>query len=508
MQKKNDKQNTFNVMEYRVEGNKLLPAIRIEQAVYPYLGENRTIADVEAAQSALAKAYHDAGYLTVLVDIPEQTVTGGIVRLKVTEGKVEKVRVTGSHYYDLGRILAAVPELAEGNVPYFPGLQQEMVQVNSAAGLAVTPVLRPGKAPGTVEAELKVDDKLPLHASIDLSNYASPNTDPLRLTGMVRYDNLWQKQHSISLQYQTSPQDTQQVQVFSGTYLMPLADSKQLALYAVKSNSNVPSLGGMNLLGQGYIVGARWVVPLALRQGLYHSFTFGVDYKDFNNDTMLEGSNTGHTPISYIPFSVGYSASMQDGKGGADNASATLNFNLRGIGDKMTSCNGQTVSQFECMRSGAQADYMYLRGGIDDTRPLPGGMSMYAKLDGQIASGPLVSYEQFVAGGADSVRGYYEAEQAGDDGVHGTFEMRSPQWAQGNVNDLRVLAFFDGAHLRVREPLPAQISDFTLTSAGFGLRSQAWGNVNLRMDLAWPFRDTIYTDAGKPRIGFKLSAAF
>ena len=106
MQKKNDKKNTFNVMEYQVEGNKLLPAIRIEQAVYPYLGENKTIADVEGAQSALAKAYHDAGYLTVLVDIPEQQVAGGVVRLKVTEGKVEKVRVTGSHYYDLGRILA------------------------------------------------------------------------------------------------------------------------------------------------------------------------------------------------------------------------------------------------------------------------------------------------------------------------------------------------------------------------------------------------------------------
>ncbi len=496
------------MMEYRVEGNKLLPTIRIEQAVYPFLGENKTIADVERARGALEKAYQDAGYLTVLVDIPEQTVAGGIVRLRVTEGKVERIRVVGSRYYDLGRILAEVPELAQGNVPYFPGLQQEMAVANSAVGVGITPVLRPGKTPGTVEAELKVEDKLPLHASVELSNYASPNTDPLRLTGMVRYDNLWQKQHSASLQYQTSPQDTNQVKVFSGTYLIPLAGGNQLALYAVASHSNVASVGDLTLLGKGHIAGARWVVPMTMRQGLFHSFTFGVDYKDFTNDSMLAGSDTGHTPISYIPFSVGYSASMQDGKGVVDNANATLNFNLRGIGDRMTSCDGQTVSQFACMRYGAQADYFYLRGAIDHTQPLSLGLSMFVKLDGQITSGPLISNEQMVAGGADSVRGYYEAEQAGDDGVHGTLEMRGPQWAKGNVNDLRVLAFVDGAHLRVREPLPSQVPTIDLTSAGVGLRSQAWGYFNVRMDIAWPFKDTLYTGAGKHRIGVKASMVF
>ena len=66
------RKNSFNVMEYRIEGNKMLSATRIEEAVYPYLGENKTIADVEAARGALEKAYRDAGYLTVLVDIPSR----------------------------------------------------------------------------------------------------------------------------------------------------------------------------------------------------------------------------------------------------------------------------------------------------------------------------------------------------------------------------------------------------------------------------------------------------
>ncbi|HQT26565.1 MAG TPA: POTRA domain-containing protein, partial [Burkholderiales bacterium] len=103
-------ENSFDILEYRVDGNaNLLSTLQVEEAVYPHLGVKKTINDVEGARNDLEKAYHDAGYLTVLVDIPEQTVNSGIVHLRVVEGKVGKVRVTGSRYYSMNRILARVP---------------------------------------------------------------------------------------------------------------------------------------------------------------------------------------------------------------------------------------------------------------------------------------------------------------------------------------------------------------------------------------------------------------
>ena len=187
---------------------------------------------------------------------------------------------------------------------------------------------------------------------------------------------------------------------------------------------------------------------------------------------------------------------------------ATLNFALRGVGDKMTECGGQIESQFECKRIYAKPNYFYLRGGIERTQTLFKGTSLYVKVDGQMTSGPLISNEQLVAGGADSVRGYMEAEQAGDDGVHGTLEWRGPQWAADKVNDLRVLMFIDGAALRVRDALPGQADSSNLSSAGFGLRLQAWTYLTVRLDLGWPGKSTAYTTAGEPRLGFKASAAF
>src|SRR5262249_22222336 len=85
----------FEIREFVVEGNSVLSAVQIERAVQPLLGPEGGIERVEKARAQLERAYHDAGYLTVIVDIPEQQVRNGVVRLRVTEGRVERVRVQG-----------------------------------------------------------------------------------------------------------------------------------------------------------------------------------------------------------------------------------------------------------------------------------------------------------------------------------------------------------------------------------------------------------------------------
>ncbi len=92
---------TFFLQEYQVEGNTLLPTIEVERAVMTYLGENRSIKDIDAARGQLERAYHDRGYRTVVVNIPEQQVNQGIVRLRVTEAPVGKLHIEGSRYHSL-----------------------------------------------------------------------------------------------------------------------------------------------------------------------------------------------------------------------------------------------------------------------------------------------------------------------------------------------------------------------------------------------------------------------
>lgn len=495
----------FDLLELRVEGNTVLPAVNIETAVYPHLGEQKTIKDVEAARAALEKLYHDNGYLTVLVDIPEQQVDGGTVRLRVNEGQVERLRVTDARYFTPSGIKAGVPALAEGGVPHFPAVQQQLGRVGAKPDLQVTPVLRPGRTPGKVEVDLKVKDQLPLHGSVELNDRYSANTSRTRLNANVRYDNLWQRSHSLALGVQAAPEKIDESRVFSATYVMPAARGDYLALYAVKSESNVAAVGDINVIGNGAILGLRYISPLRPRPGLFHTLTAGLDYKDFK-ETVKLGADQENTPISYLPFMLSYEATLQ-GESSRTVLGAGLNFSLRGLADDAMNCLGQQLNEFACKRFRAEANYAALRLDAKHTHTLPADWSLFGRVSAQRASGPLISNEQFAAGGVDTVRGYTESAAMGDDGWIAGLELRTPPLAKrlsDRLDELTLYGFAEGARLSLQHPLPGQASRFDLLSAGVGLRFRGWGGVNGALDWAYPFEQAGSVRQGDWRMHFRL----
>jgi hemolysin activation/secretion protein len=504
------RQPTFDVFEYQVEGNTTLDQESIERAVYPFLGPAKTIADIDGARAALETRYHDKGFGTVRVLIPEQKVTGGVVRLEVAEGKVEKLEVVNSKYFSQGRILDTVKSLKEGQVPNLLEAQQELAQVN-APDHKVTPIVTPGKAPGTTDVDLEVSDSLPLHGSVTLDDYYSPMTKALRLSGALEYDNMFQRDQKLSLLYQTSPQDQSEVKLFSLGYTIPIA-GQYLALSFVRSDSaTLAGVGGVDIFGRGKIIGVHDVVPLNPPPdpkdptALYsQTFTFGADYKDFDQNVTV-GSSTGSgfaTPVRYVPFSGVYS--LTTGHPGSQwDFSGTLEFALRDFGN--------TAAQFDAKRYQALSNFAVLKFQLDRLQPLPANLSFFGRLDLQFADQPLVSNEQLVVGGNDSVRGYLVASEAGDSGARTTLELRSSTLIDPSLfylTSLETHLFADGAYVRIFSPLPAQTPAFELVSTGLGLRARRGSRLSIDLDLAWPMRSVLDTRAWSPRLQGAATLAF
>ncbi|CAG1005481.1 hypothetical protein MYXO_03387 [Myxococcaceae bacterium] len=65
--------------------------------------------------------------------------------------------------------------------------------------------------------EFQVDDRLPVHGGIEVNGMNTEHATRTRLIASLRYDNLWQRFHSASLQFQISPENADEVQVWSGT---------------------------------------------------------------------------------------------------------------------------------------------------------------------------------------------------------------------------------------------------------------------------------------------------
>ena len=500
---------TVDIWEFVVDGNTVLEDELVESTVMPFLGPSRTAEDVDKARAALELVYRDRGYKTVAVTIPRQSAADGVVQLKVEEGRVGHLTVVGSRFHSLDRIRDGAPALAEGTVPDFDEVQKNIIALNQQADRRVTPALKAGTRPGTVDVDLVVDDKLPLHGWLELNNRYSQDTSELRSLASLSYDNLFQRGHSLSLSFQTAPQNPDDAKVMFGTYLARLGKSPwNMMLNVLNTDSDVSTVGGINVLGSGTSVSLFGIRQLEGSEGFYPSVSVGVGYKDFDTTTLL-GSADFLTPVKYFPITLGYSV-LYRGEKDLVQSDTTLTFASPQL------CSDTSTIQLN--RFSARGQMFYLRSSLSDLHDFDNGAQLYARVSGQITDQPLISNEQISAGGMDSARGYLEAEGLGDYGLSGTLELRSPSIGEqlkipggsSPIRELRVFAFVDAARLRLQGPLPDNSTPDTteLLSVGAGLNLQIYSYFNGVLDWARVLEDGPSTEAGSDRVLFRVWTSF
>ena len=542
----------FAIKGYMVEGNSILTEEEITFVLQPYTGPEKTSETVNQARDALERFYHHQGYPTVIVNIPLQTLDSDMVKLQVMESKIGKVRVTGNKYFTMKRLRRSLPAILTGRILYLPQFERELNRLNRNRHIKVAPVLSPGKEYGTIDVELKVKDKLPFHGSVELNNYAGHNTTDLRSSIKLTYDNFWQRDHSLSLQFQTSPQDMEEVCVFAGSYLMGswLNPDHLTAIYGVVSDSetSLVELGSlMNMVSKGNILGLRYIIPLTPRGDYYHSLTLGIDYKDFDDTTDFSSSQSEASPsegdagsgittagddesadestkdvkaIDYLPLSIDYSGNFSD-PWGQNRFSLGITTALRGIVSHQEEFDEKRPTALQAASGEkvigkARADFMIFTSSISREQKLWDYGAIYGKINIQQANMPLIANEQFYAGGVNSVRGYKESEVTGDSGMSGTMEIRLPDGGpvvenrlhSGVSLSLQPYLFYEAATLSVKQPSAGQKSGFTLQGIGGGIRGHISRFFHYQLDVGCPLVRTDDTGSGDLRFYFKVSGEF
>lgn len=495
---------TFTIRKFVIEGSDLFSAEELQNQVKGFIGRSKTASDVEGARDALERFFHDQGYPTVVVNIPEQKVESRTIRLQIIENRLATVTVTGNHWFSTEKIMRDLPSLAPGSVIRIRQVQDEVNRLNKNPDFKVIPEMQPGTAPESVNVTLKVQETPPVHGSLELDNRASHDTTDLRLNAALRYDNLWQREHSLSAQYQVAPENPNDIQVASGTYTLPApwdADDR-LTFYGVWSNNNTASAAGFSNLGKGTIVGARAIISLRPIDNYNHTLVTGFDYKNFEESAGPAGTAGVKTPIEYFPFTVAYSASLTD-LSGSTSFNAAVNAAFRGA--------VTNPHEFDEKRFMARGNYIFMTAGVERTQKLPAEFSLLVKLDGQLADQPLISNEEYMAGGMESVRGYWESELSGDNAIHSVVELATPDMLKefGKPGfSLTTYLFYDAAALWIKEPQAGQEALSDIQGAGIGFRGTLYGGFDFQADVATALRDTSRVAAGDVYCHFKVRYQF
>ena len=492
----------FDVYEYVIEGNSLLPDAVVEHAVTPYMGPGRRFADIEGARAALEKAYQEAGYLSALVSLPNQRVDAGEVKLVVVEAPLERLTVSGAEHHRPSLIREALPALAPGEVPHFPSLQRQIADAQSSS-LQITPLVNASDDGTAIDVDLKVQDNAPYFGSIEFSNAQSYNTTRGRINATAGINNLFQLGHTLGVSWQYAPNRPDDTNTWSLLYGVPLSPRDDLLFTLTSSHSDTPTQvsgsGPDSTVTKGEFFGTRWTHRLAAwNWPVRHSVYLGFDYKnnrDFN--TFKDGLIVQRPPTRYPVLSAGYNFTHNGAGDVLSTASVSLHGTSSALAGRTVDCDGQPLEQFDCKRAGSASHFAALQVGVGHARPVLGDWRLNVAADLQVATGALPSGEQYALGGSGTVRGYYDFEQTGDEGWRTRLELVSPVWLEVGGVQATALTFVDRGFVRIIDPQPTQQAHTHLGSYGLGLRFFASWGMTLSIDYARVVFDTVRpTDNG------------
>ncbi len=362
---------TFEVKGYLVTGNTILPQKQVDEIMGKHTGPALTLEALQKATADLELTYHRLGFVTVGVALPRQRLTNGIVRVQVTEGKLVAILVKGNHYYSSNNVLRALPGLATNVLLSSKWLQPELDRANINKDRQIYPKLIPGPDPGTTALELTVKDRLPFHGHVEINNKGTPGTPELRMDSGLEYNNLWQLNHQLGLDYNFSPTDvkpagnTQRfydqplVSSYSAFYRMPFgtggnlresyerkplgygydevthrfnlppaSGSPELVVYASRSTTDAGSrLGAVTPITDSQTltvtdqtaernpsvtqnIGTRFILPLGQWRGVQSSVNFGFDFKTFYIESLATNTTTVAEYTTNVPPTLIFSQAV------------------------------------------------------------------------------------------------------------------------------------------------------------------------------------------------------
>ncbi|WP_348695775.1 ShlB/FhaC/HecB family hemolysin secretion/activation protein [Duganella fentianensis] len=469
----------FEIRQFQLQGNTLLDPAEAAAILQPYTGPVKDFGDVQRALEALEAVYQQRGYRLVSVELPEQELNGGIVRLRVVENRIGRIRVRNNQYFDEANIRRTLPTLEPGRTPNLTDVSANLKLVNENPAKNVTLKMQSGELDEEVDAVLDVKDQRAWKAMLNLDNTGTEQTGKTHASTVLQHANLFGLDHVASLQYTTSKEEPGRVKVYGAGYHMPLYTlGDAVDLYASYSNvdSGTVSAGIFNLAvsGKGATYGGRYTHNLAKRGELEAQLALGLDYKAYKNSVVLQGVELGND-VTLHPLTLAYQASLPI-TAGSLSGQVSLIRNLPGG-------NRADQSAFSAIRAGAKAGYTVLRLGGSAVRAFSNDWQLRAILNAQYSRDELVPGEQFGAGGASSVRGFQEREIANDSGANLNLEAYTPNLCAREGWNCRLLGFYDSAYVRRTHPAAGELASTSIGSVGVGARFQLSTYVNLQFDF-------------------------
>ena len=488
----------------------IVEKLPVWQAWKEYVEFNKiTPKDINEFHGKLIKALQEKGYVFAQVEFPTKIWSTGIFLAKVDCGQLGDITVKNQKHFSAKQIVRAL-ENQDGRFNYAK-IHSDLFDLNTRPDLKLQTSLKPVNQGGrrVINAEIEVEDKIPIHGAIELSNSAAKDArNDWRVRSTLQHLNITKHNDSLTLDWLTTGRIGEDMNSISASYFLPINDELSFNVYGGWNASYTDDvLPEISARGRGAYGGFQlsYIFYETLRDR--YQLSLGWFYQRLTNYQDINGMryDNGDITLSMPTITLGYTQKVFDNLHGRNFASITLQQNRAGTfgaSSKSDFIAASAVDGDFTLAKIQLARFQRLFEGKD----APGKWTLFIKADAQIASDRMPSATRDYVGGRNSVRGYEESELNGDHSFVGTLELRTPlienfipglkkdqqflkdnpeHWSQ---HRLQFILFTDFGYVAYDEKDKPD-DDNSLWSVGAGIRLGLTKYSQMALDYGYPIID-------------------
>ncbi|NVO06417.1 MAG: ShlB/FhaC/HecB family hemolysin secretion/activation protein [Rhodoferax sp.] len=468
---------TVQVQRFAFAGNTLIDAAQLQPLVAPYLNRPLAFTELQAAASAVAEYYRQAGWV-VQTYLPAQDLSEGTVTIQVLETTLGALKFERS--LAAPGLQAQVENIFRSQLPLGQALNAQPLEratllANDLPGAGVEASLVPGANPMHTDVAVTSLDKPASYADLGTDNAGAESTGIYRLSAYGQFGNpggygdrlAWNALHSDGSDY---------VRL---AYSLPLGgDGWRVGVNSARFDYklNAADLAALHATGSSDVNGLEASYPLL--RARQHNLQLNLAYDQRHYENRANAATTTRYRIDSL--GLGLEGNTYESARGNAFSSAALTW-VAGYLD----LGGSPNQAADAATTQAAGSYNKLRYSLSRQQDIAPTLAWYAALTGQMADKNLDSSEKLYLGGADGVRAFPSSEAGGSEGQVLNLELRwRPDAAWG------LTGFYDWGEIQVNRfnsfVGAATPNRYALQGGGLAL---SWQGVSgVRLALSWARR--------------------
>ena len=431
-EKPGDKTPKLALKRVIFEGNEAVPTAELDEVANPYLNRRLNGNEVEDLRYKLTLYYVNKGYINSGAVIPEQTVKDGVLRIKVIEGRLSDVRMTGQERLKEEYIRDRLLDDSGKPLNTHDLQQRYLMLLNDPLIGRINGTLMPGLHPGDAILDLKVVRSRPYGGYLGVDNYAPPSIGGYAGRMGAWVSNLTGFGERIDFGFSALGGAS----IYNTGIDIPLtASGTRFAFHYTYSDTKLIEQPFTDLNIRSTIISYDGQLSHPVLWNLQQKLTLGFNFNVRQDVTTIDGksldrpgSHDGQNQQTVLRTWQDY---VHQGKEFDVVLRSTLSVGVDALGANITTqvgdgrffdWLGQAVGRYRFLDNGA---FVSLSGAV------------------QLADDTLLPLEKIAIGGVYTVRGYRQNYLVRDEGYYTALELSYPLYGNepGSIHGMSLIPF-------------------------------------------------------------------